>query len=44
LADLAEQDKLRIRVEASFPFARVIDAHRLLDGGHVQGKIVLTLD
>jgi NADPH:quinone reductase-like Zn-dependent oxidoreductase len=43
LVDLVEQDKLRIHVAASFPFARIVDAHRLLEGGHVQGKIVLTL-
>jgi NADPH:quinone reductase-like Zn-dependent oxidoreductase len=43
LADLVEQSKLRIQVEASYPFAQVADAHRLLEGGHVQGKIVLTL-
>ncbi|WP_308401213.1 zinc-binding dehydrogenase [Streptomyces sp. AC512_CC834] len=27
----------------TFPFERVADAHRLLDGGHLQGKLVLTL-
>jgi hypothetical protein len=28
---------------APFPFEHVADAHRLLDGGHPQGKLVLTV-
>ncbi|MFD2473637.1 NADP-dependent oxidoreductase [Amycolatopsis silviterrae] len=43
LVELAEQGKLRVHVQATFPFERVADAHRLLDGGHLQGKVVLTL-
>ncbi len=43
LADLAEQGKLRVHVQEAFPFERVADAHRLLDGGHLQGKLVLTV-
>ncbi|WP_433272510.1 NADP-dependent oxidoreductase [Actinosynnema sp. CS-041913] len=42
LAELAEQGKLRVHVQETFPFERVADAHRLLDGGHLQGKLVLT--
>jgi NADPH:quinone reductase-like Zn-dependent oxidoreductase len=43
LADLAEQGRLRVHVQETFPFDRVADAHRLLDGGHLQGKVVLTV-
>jgi NADPH:quinone reductase-like Zn-dependent oxidoreductase len=43
LAELAERGQLRVHVESAFPFARVADAHRLLEGGHVQGKLVLTV-
>ncbi|PXX70951.1 NADPH:quinone reductase-like Zn-dependent oxidoreductase [Nocardia tenerifensis] len=43
LAELVEHGKLRIHVQQTFPFERVADAHRLLDGGHLQGKLVLTL-
>ncbi|MFF7345828.1 zinc-binding dehydrogenase [Streptomyces antimycoticus] len=43
LVDLVEQGRLRVHVQETFPFERVADAHRLLDGGHLQGKLVLTL-
>lgn len=43
LVDLVEQGRLRVHVQETFPFARVTDAHRLLDGGHLQGKLVLTV-
>jgi NADPH:quinone reductase-like Zn-dependent oxidoreductase len=43
LVGLVEQGRLRIHVQETFPFERVADAHRLLDGGHLQGKLVLTV-
>ncbi|MFF4117504.1 NADP-dependent oxidoreductase [Streptomyces sp. NPDC001714] len=43
LVDLVEQGRLRVHVQETFPFERVADAHRLLDGGHLQGKLVLTV-
>ncbi|EMD24376.1 NADP-dependent oxidoreductase [Amycolatopsis azurea] len=43
LADLVDQGKLRVHVQETFPFERVADAHRLLDGGHLRGKLVLTV-
>ncbi|MFD0412452.1 NADP-dependent oxidoreductase [Streptomyces sp. NPDC127108] len=43
LVDLVEQGGLRVHVQKTFPFEHVADAHRLLDGGHLQGKLVLTL-
>lgn len=43
LVDLVEQGKLRVHVQETFPFERVADAHRLLEGGHLQGKLVLTV-
>jgi NADPH:quinone reductase-like Zn-dependent oxidoreductase len=43
LAELVELGKLRVHVEDSFPFERVADAHRRLETGHVQGKLVLAL-
>ncbi len=43
LVELAEQGRLRVHVQETFPFERVADAHRLLDGGHLQGKLVLTV-
>ncbi|WP_033289058.1 NADP-dependent oxidoreductase [Amycolatopsis jejuensis] len=43
LADLVEEGKLRVHVQETFPFDRIADAHHVLDGGHLQGKLVLTL-
>jgi NADPH:quinone reductase-like Zn-dependent oxidoreductase len=41
LADLIAAGRLDIPVAATFPLAQVRDAYRLLEGGHVRGKIVL---
>ncbi len=43
LVALVDQGKLRVHVQETFPFERVADAHRLLDTGHLRGKLVLTL-
>lgn len=43
LVDLVEQGRLRVHVQETFPFDRVADAHRLLDAGHLRGKLVLTV-
>ncbi|NDK24896.1 NADP-dependent oxidoreductase [Streptomyces sp. TR1341] len=43
LVDLVDQGRLRVHVQETFPFERVADAHRLLGGGHLQGKLVLTV-
>ncbi|GAA0367881.1 NADP-dependent oxidoreductase [Actinoallomurus spadix] len=43
LVELVEQGRLRVHIQETFPFERVADAHRLLDGGHLQGKLVLTV-
>ncbi|MFG1641220.1 NADP-dependent oxidoreductase [Amycolatopsis sp. NPDC049252] len=43
LVDLVDQGKLRVHVQETFPFDRVADAHRRLEGGHLQGKVVLTV-
>jgi NADPH:quinone reductase-like Zn-dependent oxidoreductase len=43
LVDLVERGKLRVHVQETIPFDRVVDAHRLLDAGHLQGKLVLVV-
>ncbi|RBQ16884.1 NADP-dependent oxidoreductase [Spongiactinospora rosea] len=43
LVELVEQGRLRVHVQETFPFERIADAHRLIERGHLQGKIVLTL-
>ncbi|AMM19730.1 NADPH:quinone reductase [Frondihabitans sp. PAMC 28766] len=43
LVDLVEKGQLLVHVHETFPFDRIADAHRLLEAGHVQGKLVLTV-
>ena len=43
LVDLVDRGALRVHVQETFPFDRVADAHRLLDAGHLLGKVVLTV-
>ncbi|MER6951878.1 NADP-dependent oxidoreductase [Nonomuraea sp. NPDC000554] len=43
LVELVEQGKLRVHVQETFPFERIADAHRLIESGHLQGKLVLTV-
>jgi NADPH:quinone reductase-like Zn-dependent oxidoreductase len=42
LLELVEQGALRVRVQGTFSFENAAEAHRILDDGHVQGKLVLT--
>jgi NADPH:quinone reductase-like Zn-dependent oxidoreductase len=43
LVDLVAAGKLRVEVQQTFPLAEAVKAHRLLEGGHVRGKVVLTV-
>jgi NADPH:quinone reductase-like Zn-dependent oxidoreductase len=43
LASQADAARLRVEVQETFPLERAADAHRLIEGGHVRGKIVLTV-
>jgi NADPH:quinone reductase-like Zn-dependent oxidoreductase len=43
LARLADDGQLRVPIARAFPLERTADAHRLLAGGHVRGKVVVTL-
>ncbi|WP_284742241.1 NADP-dependent oxidoreductase [Amycolatopsis sp. RTGN1] len=43
LVDLVDQGKLRVHVQETFPFDRIADAHRLIERGHLRGKVVLTV-
>jgi NADPH:quinone reductase-like Zn-dependent oxidoreductase len=44
IADLVAQGKLRPVIAGTFPLADAAKAHELGDGGHVAGKLVLTMD
>lgn len=44
LAELAElhiEGKLRVHIQAAYPFAQAAQAHRDVESGHVRGKVVL---
>lgn len=43
LARLAGEGRLRVFVSRTFPLAEAADAHRLIMGGHVSGKIALVV-
>ncbi|MFI6098286.1 NADP-dependent oxidoreductase [Lentzea sp. NPDC051213] len=43
LADLVAAGKLRVEVQQTFPLSDAVKAHKLLEGGHVRGKVVLTV-
>lgn len=43
LADLVAAGKLQVVVQRTFPLAEAAAAHKLLEGGHVRGKVVLTV-
>jgi len=38
-----DRGELRIEVAQTFPLAQAADAHRLIEEGHTQGKLVLTI-
>jgi len=44
LKELIEAGKVRPVIDRTFPFAQVPDAVRYLEGGGVQGKVVVTMD
>ncbi len=41
IAELIEDGDVRVHIERAFPLSEVADAHRLLETGHVRGKLVL---
>lgn len=43
-AEFIDRGELRIHVSQTFPLAEAASAHRLIEEGHVTGKLVLTLD
>ncbi|MGM1063999.1 NADP-dependent oxidoreductase [Saccharothrix sp. Mg75] len=43
LASHAGAGELEVVVQQAFPLERAADAHRLLEGGHVRGKVVLVV-
>jgi len=43
LAELADDGRLKPHIEEVFPLARAADAHERIEGGHVRGKLVLSV-
>lgn len=44
LAQLAAEGKYRPVIERRYPFDKMVEAHRHVDGGHKKGSVVVTLD
>lgn len=44
LVDLYVRGKLRVQIAKTFPLEQAADAHREVEGGHVRGKVVLTVE
>ncbi len=44
MASLFEAGQLKTHLEAVFPLRDVAQAHQLIEGGHVRGKVVLTVE
>jgi NADPH:quinone reductase-like Zn-dependent oxidoreductase len=42
LSGLVDAGRLRIHLHETFPMEQAADAHRLVEGGHVHGKVALT--
>ncbi|MGW6919519.1 NADP-dependent oxidoreductase [Kitasatospora sp. NPDC054939] len=42
LVELWETGRLRVEIAETFPLERAAEAHRLVETGHVRGKVVLT--
>ena len=42
LVDRVAAGAIRVEVQQTFPLAEAVKAHKLLEGGHVRGKVVLT--
>ncbi|MFP5369520.1 MAG: NADP-dependent oxidoreductase [Actinomycetes bacterium] len=43
LATFVDQGRLRVHVDRTFPLEEAADAHRLLEGGHMRGKLALEI-
>eukprot|EP00163_Fabomonas_tropica_P030878 TRINITY_DN7157_c0_g4_i1.p1 TRINITY_DN7157_c0_g4~~TRINITY_DN7157_c0_g4_i1.p1 ORF type:complete len:326 (+),score=44.40 TRINITY_DN7157_c0_g4_i1:694-1671(+) len=41
IAELIEDGDVKVHIDQAFPLDQVADAHELLEGGHVRGKLVL---
>jgi NADPH:quinone reductase-like Zn-dependent oxidoreductase len=44
IADLVADGDVRIEIAETMPLAEVAHAHELSEGGHVRGKLVLTVE
>ena len=43
IADLCDEGQLKVHLDAVFPLSEVAQAHKLSEGRHVRGKLVLTV-
>jgi NADPH:quinone reductase-like Zn-dependent oxidoreductase len=43
ISGLVDEDKIRVFIEKEFPLKDVGEAHKLIQGGHVRGKLILNV-
>jgi alcohol dehydrogenase len=43
LAELIEQEKLRVVVDRTYPFAKITEALHYVESGHAKGKVLVTM-
>jgi NADPH:quinone reductase-like Zn-dependent oxidoreductase len=44
IGELIESERFSLPVAQTFPLEQVAEAHRVSEGGHVRGKLVLLVD
>jgi enoyl reductase len=44
LLDLYTSGKLKVNIQRTFPLTQAPDAHRVMESGHVRGKLALTTE